>query len=225
MPQATPLFLYDQQLVTIRVTGAYNTIMFSHAVRYKFLCVRRKVTMDDTRPTEIELEVTCLAGSIPAELAGATPKEILDVYIPAGRDIHSKLRLRKKGDKYEITKKVLINADDASAQQEFTIPIVAAEFETLAVASDKRVQKHRYQVVIEGYDAEVDVFQGSLEGLVLIDFEFASLAEKTAFTQPACCLEDVTQEEFIAGGQLAGRSYDDISADLNRFGYTRLSLN
>lgn len=181
--------------------------------------------MDDTRPTEIELEVTCLAGSIPAEIAGATPKEILDVYIPSNRDIHSKLRLRKKGDKYEITKKVLINAEDASAQQEFTIPIVATEFEALAVVSDKRVLKHRYNVTISGYDAEVDVFQGTLEGLILIDFEFATLADKAAFILPTCCLVEVTQEEFIAGGQLAGKNYDDIATDLEWFNYGQLSLN
>lgn len=143
--------------------------------------------MNDIQPTEIELEVTCLADSMPAELSSVTPKELLDIYIPADRDFHSRLRLRQK--------------------------------------SDKRVQKHRYNVVIGGYDAEVDVFQGALEGLVLIDFEFATLAEKAAFIPPACCLQDVTQEEFIAGGQLAGKSYDDISADLARFGYTRLSLN
>ena len=181
--------------------------------------------MDDTQPTEIELEVTCLAGSIPSELAGASPKELLDIYIPADRDVHSKLRLRKKGDKYEITKKVLIDASDASAQQEFTIPIVAEEFAALTVASDKRVLKHRYNVNIGGYDAEVDVFQGALEGLVLIDFEFATVADKAAFVAPACCLQDVTQEDFIAGGQLAGKTYDDIAADLARFNYTRLNVN
>lgn len=179
--------------------------------------------MDDVQPTEIELELTFLAGKIPDEIKGTSPKELLDVYIPANRDIHSKLRLRKKADKYEITKKVQINADDASVQQEFTIPLIDNEFNVLAATSDKRVQKDRYQVTIDGYPAEVDVFRGNLEGLVLIDFEFGTEDEKTAFHQPACCLADVTQEDFIAGGQLAGKTYQDISADLDRFGYNRLA--
>ncbi len=174
--------------------------------------------------TEIELELTYLAAKIPNEIVGVEAKELLDIYIPADRNIHSKLRLRKKGGKCEITKKVPLNNGDASVQQEFTIPITDQEFEALAVASDKRVQKYRYQVMIEGHSAEVDVFAGSLKGLVLIDFEFSSPEDKANFTSPACCLTEVTQEDFIAGGELAGKSYQDIEAELSKFNYEPLSV-
>lgn len=71
--------------------------------------------------------------------------------------------------------------------------------------------------------AEVDVFGEQLAGLVLIEFEFADEAAKDAFRPPACALADVTQEDFIAGGRLAGKTYLYIAPDLARFGYQKLT--
>lgn len=68
----------------------------------------------------------------------------------------------------------------------------------------------------------MDVFNGALRGLVLIDFEFESEQARDAFAPPACCLADVTQEPFIAGGNLAGRSLADIAGDLARYSYMPL---
>jgi CYTH domain-containing protein len=86
------------------------------------------------------------------------------------------------------------------------------------------VQKNRYKVTISGRPAEVDVFTGELNGLVVIDFEFDSPEEKAKFQPPTCCLADVTQEDFIAGGLLAGKSYQDIATDLERYNYKPLSV-
>ena len=77
---------------------------------------------------------------------------------------------------------------------------------------------------IDGSKAELDVFTGKLAGLVLIDFEFDSLDAKASFTPPDFILADVTQEDFIAGGLLAGKSYEDIAPELARFSYQRLHL-
>ncbi|NTW33981.1 MAG: hypothetical protein HGB12_15420, partial [Bacteroidetes bacterium] len=72
--------------------------------------------------------------------------------------------------------------------------------------------------------AEVDVFQDGLKGLVLIDFEFENDVEKEIFSVPDFCLADVTAEVFIAGGVLAGKSYNDIEKELEKFSYKKLSL-
>ncbi len=178
--------------------------------------------MTVTKPTEIELELTYLAKEVPAEVRTTDSLPLLDIYIPPDPRVHSSLRLRKRGDTYEITKKIPLRAGDASVMQEFTIPISNVEFEALARASDKLVRKDRYKVVLNGHTAEVDVFRDKLEGLVLIDFEFATEAEKATFAPPTCCLADVTQEEFVAGGYLAGKGYSDIAGELTRFNYTSL---
>ncbi len=171
---------------------------------------------------ELELEYTFLAKELPTEIAGITPKRLVDVYVPDSETQHPRLRLRQKGDTYEITKKVPVNDGDASAQIETTINLDQDEFEALIQVSQKRVVKDRYNVQINGFPAEVDVFLEKLEGLVLIDFEFSSEESRRAFVKPDVCLADVTQEDFIAGGLLAGKQYGDIQSNLDGFNYVKL---
>lgn len=174
--------------------------------------------MDVPQNVAIEIELTYLAGELPAEISTVEPEEMEDIYIPeASSDPH--LRLRRRGLNYEITKKKPLAENDSSCQTEQTITLEADEFSALSLTSTKRVQKKRYRVVLAGKAAEVDVFSGSLEGLVLIDFEFDTIDEKNKFLPPKCCLADVTQERFVAGGRLAGKAYTDIKTDLKRFNY------
>ena len=42
---------------------------------------------------------------------------------------------------------------------------------------------------------------------------------------PDFCLADVTQEKFIAGGMICGKSYEDIEKELKRFNYVKLFLD
>lgn len=173
---------------------------------------------------EMEFELTYLASAFPASLGEENSTEMVDVYFPDNPLVHPRLRLRQQGNKYTLTKKQPLDDSDASAHLETTIRLDQAEFEALRMASNRRVEKRRYKIPIDGRNAEVDVFQGELEGLVLIDFEFSSRLEMDSFNAPSVCLADVTQEEFIAGGLLAGRSYSDIEADLERFGYEKIAV-
>lgn len=175
-----------------------------------------------TENQELELEYTFLASELPKEIEGVSPKRLVDIYIPESGTDHPRLRLRQKGNTYEITKKTPVNEGDASTQIETTIKLDAHEFVALSSTSQKSVVKDRYVADINGYPAEVDVFREGLEGLVLIDFEFSSEDERAKFIKPEVCLADVTQEDFIAGGLLAGKTYADISDDLNRFNYKPL---
>ncbi|HSX17860.1 MAG TPA: hypothetical protein VLE51_00695 [Candidatus Saccharimonadales bacterium] len=170
---------------------------------------------------ELELELTFLAKYLPKEIDGIEPTMLKDIYVPESAP-HPNLRIRQNGNSFEITRKQPVSEGDASAQTEQTITLDKAEFDDLSKSSNKSVAKKRYQVKIDGRPAEVDVFQEKLTGLVLIDFEFGSAAEKTAFEAPDCCLADVTQEEFIAGGILSGKSYSDIKDELLRFNYKPL---
>ncbi len=169
----------------------------------------------------IELEKTYLAKYLPKDLEKFPSKEIIDIYIPK-EDDHPKIRVRKNGNKFEITKKQPIKDGDASAQKEQTIILNQKEFESLNKLEGKRVRKIRYNYPFENQIAEVDVFQDDLKGLVTIDFEFDSQQEKENFEMPDFCLADVTQEVFIAGGMVCGKKYKGIENDLERFGYKKL---
>lgn len=171
--------------------------------------------------TELELELTFLAREIPKEIASVAPERLVDIYIPENVE-HPELRLRQKANTFEITKKVPLDGIDFSQHNEFTIPLNQHEYEALRTTSQRIIEKDRYKAMVDGTAAEIDVFAGALAGLVLIDFEFSSYEAKSNFIAPAVCFADVTQEEWLAGGILAGKSYDDIAEKLGQLGYKKI---
>lgn len=167
---------------------------------------------------QLEFERTFLVRRLP-ELSGVRSKRIVDIYFPEELSVHPRLRLRRTGDRFELTKKTPSSTLDASEHVEVTIQLDAREYEALSSSSARSLEKVRYYLQVGGRPAELDVFAGRLKGLALIDFEFSGRDEMESFVPPEICLADVTQETFIAGGILAGRSLVDISADLSRFDY------
>ena len=170
-----------------------------------------------------EIEKTYLAKYIPEQVLKITPKKVLDIYFPSTA-VHPKLRLRQKGDKYEITKKQLLNQGDASEAEESTIILNQPEFQELSQLSGKKVEKNRYEYSLNGFIFEFDVFQGDLAGLVVVEVEFISTEQKNNFMPPDFCFADVTQDEFVACGMLAGKKYSDIEDKLTKYDYQPIYL-
>jgi len=169
----------------------------------------------------IEFEKTYLAKYLPENLDKCESKEIIDIYLPKDAK-HPKLRVRKSGENYEITKKRPIKKGDASEQTEQTITINEKEFDALGELEGKRIRKNRYFFPFDNRVAEIDVFEDKLKGLVTVEFEFENKKEKSGFEMPDFCLANVTQEDFIAGGMLCGKKYKDIEHDLEKLGYKKL---
>ena len=169
----------------------------------------------------IEFEFTFLPKELPEGLTECHSEEMVDLYIENGAE-HADLRVRKQGERYELTRKAPISSDDASAQREDTIVLLKEEFQSFMGATHRKVEKTRYYYDFEGVTYEFDVFSGPLKGLVTVDIEFGSEEAQQKYTLPDFCLADITQEEFIAGGMLAGKSYTDIEEKLAGFGYEAL---
>lgn len=74
----------------------------------------------------------------------------------------------------------------------------------------RKVGKNRYTVENEGRTAEIDIFIGEHEGLILCDFEFETDEELHNFKTPDFVLADVTTEDIIAGGILSGTTRDEL---------------
>ena len=168
----------------------------------------------------LELEKTYLAKYIP-DISACKNKEIIDLYFPKN-SYHPTLRIRKSGQKFEMTKKTMVD-NDTSKQLEHNIILTEDEFLTLSKAEGKRVAKIRYYYDFNGRTAEIDIFHEELSGLVLVDFEFDNEQDKDAFPLPDFCLLDVTGIEFIAGEMLCGKTYQDIQAQLDQLEYKKLS--
>jgi len=171
---------------------------------------------------QIEIEKTYLAKYLPGNLKAFPHKEIIDIYFPAEVH-HPTLRIRQSGDKFQITKK-WPTGDDHSQHIEHNADITKEEFEALAKASNRRIHKNRYYYPIGEKTAEVDVFLEKLEGLVVVDVEFDSAEELSKSTMPEFCLVDVTQDEWLAGGVLSGKSYFDLEEILAKYHYQKLVI-
>lgn len=172
---------------------------------------------------ELEREKTFLLKSLPVDLAMSRFEDISDAYIPMDAP-HPVLRLRHRGNRYELTKKVLSDDSDASHQTEHTISLTSDEAAAFDKVEAKRFTKRRYYCTLEGYPAEVDLYQGALAGLAVVDFEFEDDKKMSEFNTPAICLVDVTQEESLAGGMLAGKEYVDLADVLDKYEYRPLYL-
>jgi len=172
---------------------------------------------------EDEFERTFLAKHIPKEIQNCRFVELKDNYIPKDSN-HPILRIRKKGDKTVITKKYKKKEEDASIMIEETIALASEEYNFMNKLEGKKFSKRRYfYEYVKDKFCEVDIYQDKLKGLVVIDFEFESIDEKDSFEIPDFCLVEVTNEEFLAGGMLCGKSYEDLEKDLEKFDYKKLS--
>ena len=172
---------------------------------------------------EVEREKTFLLKVLPTDLSACRFEIISDAYIPVNAS-HPILRLRHRGDRYELTKKVLMDGSDASRQTEHTIRLTVEEGKAFDKLEAKRSVKRRYYCVVDGYSAELDLYQDELSGLALIDFEFDGDEDMAKLAMPPICLADVTQEEALAGGMLAGKSYADLKDVLEKYDYKPLFL-
>ncbi|HSX33312.1 MAG TPA: hypothetical protein VLF91_03180 [Candidatus Saccharimonadales bacterium] len=172
---------------------------------------------------ELELEKTYLLKKLPDNLASCPSEIISDAYIPAGQE-HPVLRLRRRGDHYELTKKQPVDGKDSTRQNEHTIKLSPEEAAAFTTVDAKRFTKRRYYCDINGHKAEVDLYQDALAGLAFTDFEFDNDAALQAFTMPDICLADVSQEKIFAGGMLAGKTYADLQTKLDEYHYQPLKL-
>lgn len=170
---------------------------------------------------EIELERTFLLKYKPENFDRCKSVEIRDVYFPLSSE-HPVLRLRKKGDKLELTKKFPIDGKDSSEQAEHTIILSKAEFDNFSKLGGKNLRKIRNYYPMGSLTAEIDVYQDKLEGLCVVDFEFKTKEEKDNFVMPDFCLCDVSQDVIFAAGLLAGKEYSDIESYLNKLNYKKV---
>jgi len=168
----------------------------------------------------IELEKTYLAKYLPQDLLSYNFDEIFDRYFPFSAK-HPIMRLRKKGQNIEITKKSPIG-NDSSKQEELTIHLTEEEYQALLNTPGKDIHKKRYFYPHQDRIAEFDIFEDDLTGLVVVDVEFENEEAKDKFTIPDFCLVEVTFENFIAAGMLAGKTYLEIEPYLNKLGYKKL---
>lgn len=146
-----------------------------------------------------EIERKFLLEEPPAWLEDHERVEIEQGYLAIGED--AEVRLRRAGAECTLTVKRGAGGD----REEFEVALEPAQLEALWEAcAGRRLRKRRYLVPLDGaLRAEVDVYAGALEGLRVVEVEFASAESAAAFAAPAWFGRELTGEPRFANQALA----------------------
>ena len=144
-----------------------------------------------------EIERKFLVEEMPrAEAAAAT---IEQGYLAL--DSRAEVRLRRIGDELLLTAK----SGHGEVREEVEVPIEPSAFEALwPLTAGRRVSKVRHYVPLgEGLRAEIDVYEGALDGLRTAEVEFGSRQEADGFAPPPWLGAELTGDERYANQTLA----------------------
>lgn len=152
----------------------------------------------------MEIEKKYLVKEIPS-LEGITPKIIRQGYLNTKSE--PVLRIRNIDNDYFLTYKFTKKEDknkDVNVCTEYELPITKKAFNHLQTKIDGiMIEKQRYNINIGKYTAELDVFTGKLEGLIIVETEFPSLEEANNFIKPDWFGDDVTNDKKYRNSYLA----------------------
>ena len=169
-----------------------------------------------------ELERRFLINAVPEEVRQIVPTVVADCYWPVESG-HCQLRMRRVGNRFEMTKKLPVSCNDLSIMEEHTIPLSEAEYSALKAAPAKWLVKDRYVMDTVSARVELGVFREKLEGLAIADVEFDTEAKMRMFSPLWWFGKEVTNEKRLAGGELCGSSIADLSQMLLAYGFQQLA--
>ncbi len=134
----------------------------------------------------MEIERKYLVDKLPGHIEDYPCRIISQGYL----NINPVVRIRRDNEKYELTYK----SKGFMARQEYNLPLTREAYEHLLTKIDGRlIEKRRYMIPLEHVlTAELDVFEGTLAPLILVEVEFSSEEEANSFVPPSWFGEDVT---------------------------------
>jgi adenylate cyclase len=110
------------------------------------------------------------------------------------------VRVRDQGGAHVLT----VKGGRGIRREEVEVEISSTQFgELLALAPDRRIDKTRHRVSVDDHVAEVDIYAGSLDGLVIVEVEFDSRGEAEAFVPPPWFGEELTDDPRWSNAALA----------------------
>ena len=146
----------------------------------------------------LEIERKFLVGEIPEEANNVRPSLIRQGYLATGDN--REVRIRQIDKRYVITAKSGIGLQ----RSEYEVSCTAAQFEALWPGSEGlRISKARYRIPLETGVAELDVFSGPLEGLKIVEIEFADKEQALRFSPPYWFGPEVTGETSFSNNILS----------------------
>lgn len=177
----------------------------------------RDILDHEPKYVRVERERRYLLRELPE---GVSPRDehaqITDNYITGTR-----LRLRKSrwvptGEwSLKLTQKETVAPPDFSRAFLTTLYLNRAEYEALSIFEANELRKNRYYLRHEGRLYSVNVYLGSLRGLILAETDFETDEELDAFAPPPFAVREVTREELFTGASLVHLTAEDIRKAVN----------
>lgn len=147
----------------------------------------------------LEIERKFLVGSVPEAITHQKKIEIIQGYLAIDDD-GNEVRIRKAGETYSMT----VKSDGSLERKEFETEISESQFRTLYPASDgRRIEKTRYYIEYMGKTIELDVYHGSLSGLIVAEIEFSSTEQSNQFSPAEWFGMEITEDKRYKNKSLA----------------------
>ena len=108
-------------------------------------------------------------------------------------------RLRKIDDKFILTQK----SGSGISRTEIEYEIDKNNFDNLKLGAISYIKKTRYYIPIENYMAELDVFDGEHNGIVICEIEFPSLELANSFIQPSWLGLDISLDKNLSNKKMS----------------------
>lgn len=147
-----------------------------------------------------EIERKWLVRDVP-RLDTLKREHIVQGYLAISPD-GTEVRIRRKGAKCFET----VKHKGALTRDEIEVEISHDQFRVLwPVTAGRRLEKIRYRVPWKGFQLELDVYEGPLAGLVIVELEFTSAQASKRFPPPAWFGKEVTEDVRYKNSNLAKR--------------------
>lgn len=158
----------------------------------------------------MEIERKYLVSHLPENLDLFEHLEIEQAYLCTSPT----LRVRRMGDDYILTvKEHLVTSSSAIHNREEEFALTADKFQMLLAKCDsRRVSKTRYRIPLRRQTgdgsyldlvAELDIFHGRHDGLVIVEVEFPNTEMANQFVPPHWFGEDVSSNPIYRNSYLA----------------------
>ena len=146
-----------------------------------------------------EIERKFLVREIPRNLETHSAVDILQGYLAISDD-GTEVRLRHTRQTYILT----VKSGKGIRRYERETALSREQFERLwPMTEGKRVEKKRHKIAMSSFTIELDIYQGTLEGLRTAEVEFKTQDEAVSFTPPSWLDKDVTLDERYKNKNLA----------------------
>lgn len=137
----------------------------------------------------MEIERKFVPKYLPENLSSFKQQKIEQAYLNTAPVV----RIRKQDEEYFLTYK----GGGMMAREEYNLPLNKSGYLHLLEKADGNIiTKTRYLIPIDNnLTAELDVFEGKFDGMLLVEVEFESVEQAESFTPPEWFGADVTYDK------------------------------